>query len=63
MPAVIQPVTSAQRAADMKATLKAPRRTAFVFDAWSQIPLRKWKEREITSKSLGGFSCKWEAYM
>lgn len=56
VPAVIQPVTSAQRAAHMKATLKVPTRTAFVFDAWSQVPLRKWKEREITSKSLGRFS-------
>lgn len=61
VPAVIQPATSAQRAADMKATLKVPRRTVFVFDAWSQVPLRKWKEREITSKSLGRFSYKWEA--
>lgn len=33
VPAVTQPVTSAQRAAHMKTTLKVPRRTAFVFDA------------------------------
>lgn len=28
-----------------------------------KVPLRKLKEREITSKSPGGFSCKWEAYV
>lgn len=55
VPAVIQPVTLAQRWVDIKATLKVPRRTAFVFDACSLFPLRKWKEGEITLNSLGSF--------
>lgn len=63
LPAVIQPVTSAQRWADIKATLKVPTRTAFVFDAWSQFPLRKWKEREITLTALVVFASKWAAYI
>jgi len=54
VPAVIQPATLAQRWADVKATLKVPTRTTFVCDAWSQFPLRQWKERK-NSNSLGIF--------